>query len=140
MRGEVVGRGNFVNSSNLSSLKEFSRLQTRIATFLPHRLSTKKCLFALRCLGGLRLSFMRRDVRGPVSAFEDLENVFSVFCFLSWKILNVYKRRGDYIMNPHVRLTQLQQAVLATFALAPGIDCRQRLSHGRRLLGRRHRM
>lgn len=68
--------------------------------------------------------------KGRERAFEDLENVFSVFCFLSWKILNVYKRRGDYIMNPHVCLTQLQQAVPATFALAPGIDCRQRLSHG----------
>lgn len=47
-------------------------------------------------------------MRGPVSAFEHLGNVFPVFYSLSWKILNINRHRDDYIMNARVSVTQLQ--------------------------------
>lgn len=40
-------------------------------------------------------------MRGPVSAFEDLGNVFSVFYSLSSEILNTNRQRDNYIMNAH---------------------------------------
>lgn len=81
LKGKLWKGWRWVSGSNLFSLQEFSRL--KIGIFLLHCLSTRRCLFALRCFAGLKTKFLRRNMTETCFCFW----VSWKKCFLSFSFL-----------------------------------------------------